>query len=104
MGVQALFHAGGEGVPDAQLEGVLAEVDDVVKAMSYATGLLVDSMDRVLGVQAGGKQNEGMPRACSDYDTLLCILSHRADRMASKYLKERRKMPKLDGKRRGLFF
>lgn len=90
-------------MPDAQLKGVLAEVDDIVEAMGLATGLLVDSMDRVLGVQVAGKQG-AMPRACADYDTLLCILSHRADRMASKYLKERRKMPKLDGKRRGLFF
>ena len=101
--MQALFHAGGEGVPDAELRNVITGVADIVDAMSLPTGLLIDSMDRILGDQSRGRQG-AVPKACTDYDTLLCILSHRADRMASKYLKERRKMPKLNGKRRGIFF
>ena len=101
--MQELFYAGGQGVRDKQLSAAMEPVQDVVKAMGMATGLLCDCMDRVLGHQRTETRGT-QPRACSDYDVLLCILSHRADRVASKYLKERRKMPKIDGKRRGIFF
>ena len=100
---QDLFYAGGQGVPDKQLAAAVEPVQDVVKAMGMATGALTDCMDRILGHHMSMSRRP-LPRSCSDYDVLLCILSHRADRVASKYLKERRKMPKMDGKRKGIFF
>lgn len=90
-------------MPAEELKATVSRVEDIINAMGMASGLLTDCMDCIIDGQAAGRQR-GVPRACNDYDTLLCILSHRADRIASKYLKERRQMPKLDGKRRGIFF
>lgn len=101
--MQELFHVGGQGVPAKQLEAAAASVSDVVAAMGMATGILCECMERECGRSASVPHRQ-QPAACSDYDTLLCILSHRADRMASKYLKEKQKMPKMDGKRKGIFF
>jgi hypothetical protein len=90
-------------VPDKELQGTVSKVDDIIEAMGMASGLLTDCMERIVKGEADAHQHR-VPRACTDYDVLLCILSHRADRIASKYLKEQRKMPKIDGKRRGIFF
>lgn len=96
FGVQDLFSAGGAGVPAPELTKASADVMDVLTAMGLESGLLCANMDEAM---RGSKQKG----ACFEYDSLLCILSHRADRVASKYLKDKVKMPKLDGKKRGLF-
>ena len=101
--MQALFYADGQGVSAKHLDAAVSDVRDIVRAMGEPTGILCDCMDRAaagLGPDPRGKQ----PRVCSDTDVLLCILSHRADRIASKYLKEKQHMPKMDGKRKGLIF
>lgn len=96
--MQELFSAGGAGVPFHELASASAEVMDVLTCMELESGLLCANMDETM--RSSGRVRKG---ACFDYDTLLCVLSHRADRVASKYLKEKVKMPKLDGKKRGLF-
>jgi hypothetical protein len=101
--MQELFRAGGQGVSAEHLSIAVEPVLNVVNAMGIPTGLLCDHMERVLG-HSSMEPRGIFPKACSDYDVLLCILSHRADRVASKYLKESCKMPKADGKRKGLFF
>jgi hypothetical protein len=90
-------------VPDKQLTAAMEPVQDVVKAMGLATGLLCDCLNQAQGRSAAPLRSQQL-KTCSDPDALLCILSHRADRVASKYLKEKQKMPKIDGKRKGLFF
>lgn len=101
--MQELFHAGGQGVPDKVLDSAMLDVYDLVEAMGIATGLLCECMERESGRSVSVPHRQ-QPAACADYDSLLCILSHRADRVASKYLKDKQKMPKMDGKRKGLFF
>ena len=71
--------------------------------MSIPTNVLAEAMDGVLGVKQA-KSTGSIPKSCHNVDTLKCILSHRRDRAASKYLKDRVKMPKVDGKRRGILF
>jgi hypothetical protein len=104
--VQDLFHADGHGVPQRELQQATLPLNDVLSVMGLETGLLCENMDTLMrqrqsqtGSAEVARLNNGL-----DYDTLLCILSHRADRIASKYLKERVKMPKMDGKRRGFLF
>lgn len=71
--------------------------------MSIPTTVLAEAMDGLLGIKQT-KSNGSIPKSCQNADTVKCILSHRRDRAASKYLKDRVKMPKMDGKRRGILF
>lgn len=80
-----------------------ASVQDVVHTMSIPTNVLADAMDSLLGIKQT-QANASIPKSCQDVEILKCVLSHRPDRGASKYLKDRVKMPKMDGKRRGIIF
>lgn len=101
--LQGLFHAEGHGVPSEQLTEAAAPAQDVIHAMSIPTTVLTEAMDGLLG-NKHGKASSSVPKSCQSVDTLKCILSHRRDRAASKFLKDRVRMPKMDGKRRGILF
>jgi hypothetical protein len=92
-------------VPQRELQQATIPVHDVLSVMALETGLLCENMETLVRQRQsqGGSETVRLKNGL-DYDTLLCILSHRADRVASKYLKERIKMRKLDGKRRGFLF
>lgn len=102
---QDLFHADGQGVPQRQLQQATVPVNDVLSVMALETSLLCENMDTLLRQQhAHPSSQPPCLKNGIDFDTLLCIMSHRADRAASKYLKDRVKMRKMDGKRRGFLF
>lgn len=101
--LQELFHAEGEGIPAEQVQAAVDDVRDVTRAMSLPTAQLRGCMDKLLAGENADPEKE-LPDAVEDCDVLLCILAHRADREASKYLKQRANMPRMDGKGRGLKF
>lgn len=72
-------------MPRAELQAAAAQLNDVLSVMSLETGLLCDNMDTLLRQQSQG--GEAKLKNGIGYSTLMCILSHRADRIASKYLK-----------------
>eukprot|EP00892_Ulva_mutabilis_P006679 jgi/Ulvmu1/4383/UM002_0108.1 len=98
--LKALFSAEGQGVSMELLTEAAAPAQDVIHAMSIPTTVLAEAMDGLIGNKQT-RASGSIPKSCQNVDTLKCILSHRRDRAASKYLKDRVKMPKMDGKRRG---
>ncbi|NJR41602.1 MAG: hypothetical protein HC767_01965 [Akkermansiaceae bacterium] len=100
--MQGLLNADGHGVSMESVAGAIMPLQDVIHAMSIPTSVLCNAMDAVL--TSNRTEHGVIPKSCMQARTLMCIISHRKDRAASKFLKERMKMPKLDGKRRGLFF
>jgi hypothetical protein len=77
------FTAGGEGVAEASVRHSLAPVAHVLQLMAQQTDALVASHAAASGEEAG---------------VLLRVLAHRADRAASKHLKERASLPKAAGR------
>jgi hypothetical protein len=84
------------------LADAIMPVQEIIHTMSIPTNVLCTTLDGVMYSKA--PRNVGVPESCIDQKKLMSILSHRRDRAASKYLKDRMKMPKIDGKRRGIFF
>jgi hypothetical protein len=100
--MQGLLNADGQGVSMESVASSIMPVQDVIHAMSIPTSVLCSAMDGVL--TSSRSDHSIIPKSCMESRKLICIISHRKDRAASKFLKERMKMPKLDGKRRGFFF
>ena len=100
--MQGLLNADGQGVAMETVASSIMPVQDVIHTMSIPTSVLCNAMDGVLN--SARTEHGVIPKSCMESRKLMCILSHRKDRAASKFLKERMKMPKLDGKRRGFFF
>lgn len=100
--MQGLLNADGQGVSMETVASAVLPLQDVIHTMSIPTSVLCNAMDSVLNNNRSS--HSVIPQSCLESRKLLCIISHRKDRAASKFLKERMKMPKLDGKRRGLFF
>ena len=98
--VQELFYAEGEGIDASEVQASVDDIRDVTRAMSLPTAQLCSCMDKLLAGQDADPEKE-LPDAVEDRDTLLCILAHRADHAASKYLKKHFHMPKMDGTGRG---
>jgi hypothetical protein len=101
--LKELFHAGGQGVSYKLLTAAMEPAHDVLTAMGMTTDQLRDCLDAAQACSAALVRRQH-PKACSDADALLCILSHRADEAASKYLKAKYKLPKIDGKGTGRMF
>lgn len=100
--MQSLLNADGQGVSMESVAASIMPLQDVIHTMSIPTSVLCNAMDGVLNSNRTG--HSVIPASCMESRRLMCIISHRRDRAASKFLKERMKMPKLDGKRRGFFF
>ena len=98
--MQALFYADGHGVKSGDLKSAMARVQDVLNAMALDTDLLIANMLTAMSAKDGCKDKA----ACFERTTLLHILSHRADKKASKFLKKELKMLKLDGRKGGWFY
>jgi hypothetical protein len=100
--MQGLFHADGQGVAMEDVAACIMPLQDVLHTMTVPTAVLCSAMDGILS--SNRLDHSVIPKSCMQSRKLMCIISHRKDRAASKFLKERMKMPKLDGKRRGIFF
>lgn len=93
--MRLLFLGDGEGLPQAEVDKAFRTLSELLSVMELATGLLIDNFLRVQGystTKAGNGAGDGM-RAFNP-EVLKKILSHRAERAASKFLKKYYSVPK----------
>jgi len=89
------FIADGEGLPKGVVENAAASVQQILNLYSLDTNQVIENFKRASDQMAAGAnpQRHGSTRYASDADTLLRVLSHRIDPVASKFLKTKLKLP-----------
>eukprot|EP00803_Ostreobium_quekettii_P002852 evm.model.scf_168.3 EVM.evm.TU.scf_168.3 scf_168:17511-22818(+) len=93
--MRLLFLGDGEGLPQAQVDKAFRPLSELLSVMELATGILIDNFLQVQGCSPTKAANgTGDGEKAFNPEILKKILSHRAERAASKFLKKHFSVPK----------
>ncbi|KAK4476660.1 hypothetical protein RD792_015820 [Penstemon davidsonii] len=88
--LKEFFISGGDGLPRGVVENQVARIRQVIKLLSYETRELIEDLKSASDIEVQG----GRSKLGADAKTLIRILCHRSDSVASQFLKKQYRIPK----------
>ncbi|KAK9829741.1 hypothetical protein WJX72_007612 [[Myrmecia] bisecta] len=98
--LNVMFHADGDGLPREEITEALGPISELLTVLGLETGILISNLKQARAAEKSGVSPPGTGSSrllVYDADVLQHVLAHRADRVASKFLKKEFRMPKKAG-------
>lgn len=86
--LESFFIADGEGLDEQHVKKRMTRLNEILTLMSLETDVLISNLERLKQTHKPTQEGSEAKAPAEDADVILKILCHRADRNASKYLKE----------------